>query len=502
MQTAAKGKSAKEHSGGAAWAAIAGAVCALVFRYGFFGISSLSLIPSSSSFRAVLLALVCTLLIRALPMPFLRGRAKAYAWQVLTFVEWVCWTFLMTDPFLSVYIYLAISIDLPEQFSLYDASFIAISTSALATALFALWSARQRRGLPYLVSFYTSSFLVLLMIFYALIIPKHKSFGVDVGLLCSSDRVKNVEPILSYPCHRGDRWCKVLFESGNLYNAVYHRPTNRFIASGGNSRILLFVNADTKRTEDVMVFGGSVRYLTYDPFRDRLLVDVRSRRCLVEVDPYSASETNCYFRDIAFDSMFQLGCFDRSGDVLTFTVDTEYRLYRRVYGSGKEDIYDIFPLSCAYGLVCLDGNRVVVSSMCPSPLLRSGIWVMRMQPGFEVVRKKRLIFPALDMEYDPTHDLIYLARAILNRVDIYRASDMSKAGTLKVPSGTRELALDGTGRFLYAGSMTSGRIVKIDLETGRIVERYRIGPMLRQLSYEKDLDSVIATSACGVFRLK
>ncbi len=502
MQTAAKGKSAKEHSGGAAWAAIAGAVCASVFRYGFFGISSLSLIPSSSSFRAVLLALVCTLLIRALPMPFLRGRAKAYAWQVLAFVEWVCWTFLITDPFLSTYIYLALSMDLPEQFSLYDARFTALVAAALATALVALWSGRHKRALAYLFSFYSSSFLVILMIFYSLVIPRYKSLLIDRGMACSPQNLENVEAVIGYPCAEGERWCRLMFENGSFYNAVYHRPTNRFIASGGNSRILLFVNADTKRTEDVMVFDGSVRYLTYDPFRDRLLADVRSRRCLVEVDPYSASETNCYFRDIAFDSMFQLGCFDRSGDVLTFTVDTEYRLYRRVYSSGTEDIYNIFPLSCAYGLVCLDGNRVVVSSMCPSPLLRSGIWVLRMQPGFEVVRKKRLIFPALDMEYDPTHDLIYLARAILNRVDIYRASDMSKAGTLKVPSGTRELALDGTGRFLYAGSMTSGRIVKIDLETGRIVERYRVGPMLRQLSYEKELDSVIAASACGVFRLK
>jgi len=483
---------------GAVWALLLGASLALVFRYGFFGVSSLSLVPSSSAFKFVLLALACALIIRVVMLPFVRGRFRAHLWSALTFAEWVCWVFLSTDPFLSVYLYLAFSLKLPASFSLYDKDLIALLAAVFVTALLSVWGAWRRRNLCYVPSFYLSAGLAVLAILYSLVIPTYRGGMFERSLAC---RTRNVESIISCPCPEHRRpWCSLLFSNGTPYNVVYHEPTRRFIVSGGNSQLLLFLDADTGDLADVMVFDGSVRYLTYDPYRDRLLVDVRSRRCLVEVDPYSAEETDCYFKEIALDSKFQLGCFNSSGDVLSFSVDTDYRLYRRDYKTSSEEMRDIFPFSCAYGMVCL-GDRVVMSSMCPSPLLRSGLWVMNTSSRLEVVRKKRLIFPALDMEYDRSSDLLYLARPILNRVDVYSAKDLSKVKALDVPKGTRELALDGEGRFLYAGSMSTGGIVKIDLRTEGIEARYEVGPLLRDLSFVEELDAVLAVSACGVFRL-
>lgn len=471
----------------------------LFFRFGLFGLLTAYHFPYISllSLAVVLAALIARLFIT------LFGRSAAITGKMarmVTVIEWTCWTFLATHPLLLPFTYLRISAKLPLAIRLKMIDHLFVLALAFLFALLSIIAICKGRRFLYVFCFYMSITLTVFGIADSLL-PETKDFGPREEIAKEICKIEGAEPQISYQCEDSQKpWCDFLFEHSAPYKVIYHAPTNQLVISGGNSELLLFLDMNTKKVNKFLKFDDDVKYLTYDKFRDKILIDVRQQGCLIEVDPYAYAQTNCYFKDPAIREEFQLGCFDESGDFLTYNMDTKGNLFTRDYRTCEEKIHSTLPFVCAYGMVCRK-DKVIISSGCPSSFFRSGLIKVEVEPEFKIVQKKRTFLPAMEVEYDLKKDLLYIARPTPGRIDIYRPTDLKKVGSIKAIGGARELALDEKKGYLYAGSFGSGEIVRIDLNSKRIDKRYSVGPLLRDLIFIDELDAAFAASACGVYKL-
>jgi len=474
-------------------------ILTLFLRFGLFGLLTAYHFPYISliSIAIVLITFVIRIFISLL---FKNSAVAKKVARPITAVEWTCWAFFITHPLLLPFTYLRISAKLPLALKLQLVDHLFILAIALIIGALAILSIRKNKIFLYVLLFYASAILTLVSILDA----------ITPDLLTVKDphekdaicQVQDVEPIISYKCLDSQKpWCDFLFEHSSPYKIIYHSPTRQFIISGGNSELLVFLDADNKRVNKFLKFNDDVKYLTYDKFRDKILVDVRQKKCVIEVDPYTYQQTGCYFINPSVMEEFQVGCFSADGNILTYNMDTKSHMFTKNYQTGEEQAYNILPFTCAYGMVCYK-DSVVISSGCPSPFFKSGFITVTVGPEFKIVQKRWLFLPAMEMEYDARADLLYVARPTQGRVDIYRRDGLKKLSSIKAVSGARELALDEKRGYLYAGSFGSGEIVKINLKSKQIIKSYSAGPLLRDLVFIDELDSAFAVSACGVYKLK
>lgn len=472
----------------------------LFLRFGFFGLLTAYHYPilSFAALATLLLTLIARLFISLLKQDSIKVKKASSA---LTAIEWICWTFWFTHPFLLVFTYLRMSAKLPTLVWLQMIDHLAVLFVAFLLAMASLFAILKNRRFLYTLLFYVSIELALISLADSLL-PETRDFGPKEEMAKAICKIESAEPILSYPCKDNQMpWCALIFEHSSPYKTIYHAPTNQLIVSGGFSELLLFLELDSGKINKILKFNDAVKYLTYDKTRDKALVQVRKQGCVFEVDPYSYKIGECLFKDLHIKEEFQLGCLNKGGDLLIYNVDTIGIFLIKDYRTKREEVVKPILLTGAYGIVC-HNDEAFISSGCPSPLLPYGLIKVKLKPNFKIAKKKGFILPAMEIEYDSKRKLLYIARPTPGKVDIYRANDLKKLGSIKAPSGTRELALDEKRGYLYAGSFGSGEIVKINLVSKQIEKRYKVGPLLRDLTFADELDEVFATSACGVYKLK
>jgi hypothetical protein len=84
----------------------------------------------------------------------------------------------------------------------------------------------------------------------------------------------------------------------------------------------------------------------------------------------------------------------------------------------------------------------------------------------------------------------------------YDAETLEPKGEFKAPFGVRTLAVDDRRNLLLSGSLVNNRLAVIDLESGRWLATFRLGPWLRAIALDTDDGIAYVSSRYGVYRVE
>jgi len=351
---------------------------------------------------------------------------------------------------------------------------------------------------------------------YALVIPSASILKLNIKTTlqpyiikkCSHVSAKKLKKIFVYPdCLKTKHKdiCRELFERGSPYDVFYHAGTDKIILTGREIRSLLVFNGKGSLIGRIDT-RGIPQFITYDPVRDLIYVDSRGRGCVSAIDPYESKEIACLFKSLSMGGLgdkllFQKGCLLEDKDILIYTMDNLPAIFAHDFTTDEDKLYppEHFFLSFLYDVKCF-GDKAVVSFALHTPLLKQGIWILDSNKGFKPILKKRLLFPAFEMA--SSGNLLYVARPMQGKIDLFDATNLKLVNSYRAIRGVRTLALDEENGFIYAGSFSKGRVVKINLGTGKIEQSWDIGPAVRAVRYFENAKRAFATSQCGLFELE
>ena len=114
-------------------------------------------------------------------------------------------------------------------------------------------------------------------------------------------------------------------------------------------------------------------------------------------------------------------------------------------------------------------------------------------------REFRLPLSATSVAVDAGRKRLFVADPSLARVNVYDGKTLKRLDSWKAMYMVRELELAPLRRRLIAGSYRSGEVRVFDTGSGRVVQRFRFGRMLRQVAVSPDQKKAAAVSYCGLF---
>ena len=84
----------------------------------------------------------------------------------------------------------------------------------------------------------------------------------------------------------------------------------------------------------------------------------------------------------------------------------------------------------------------------------------------------------------------------------FDAKTLEPLGRIDAQFGVRSLAIDPGRRWLVCGSLVDNSLWVIDLETGRRLARYHVGPWLREIVLDPESATAYVSSHSGLFRVR
>ncbi len=103
--------------------------------------------------------------------------------------------------------------------------------------------------------------------------------------------------------------------------------------------------------------------------------------------------------------------------------------------------------------------------------------------------------------FDPDRNEFYVTFSLGGELGVFDATTFAPKRTIPLELGVREIAFDRRRRLLYVGCYVSGDVVVYDVDHASVKERIYVGPKMRHLSLDEDLDVLLVASKAGFFEI-
>ncbi len=131
----------------------------------------------------------------------------------------------------------------------------------------------------------------------------------------------------------------------------------------------------------------------------------------------------------------------------------------------------------------------------------AGLYLHRVDLRGGAVSKLLLPPSAFNVRVDSSAGLAYVSRPLSGRVAVVDIEKMVIVRQLKAGYGVRDIALDTARGKLVCGNYFDGSVDVLDTRTGRRIERYNVGPLVRGVSIERGSGDPVISYTCGLFRI-
>ena len=387
-----------------------------------------------------------------------------------------------------------ITVSFAQPFPL-NPSFILATAALLAGGLIALLKLKNS-AIGYAVAVY------LFLIPAGMVFAGNLKTIVKPPLLkkCYDIDGKGLQKIFTYPdCLTGKHpnICKQMFETGTVYDVAYHEKTRRIIATGRESGLLLLLKGNGQPVKAINT-GLFLNFITYNRYKDVFYISARAPGRLIELDPETGKIRNAPLSHLGL--AFQRGCLRHEGRTLLYISDATNVIALHNFDDKSEKLHHIpaFSLIFPYDVKCLDGT-VAISIGLQTPIFSETLWLLDADNAFKPLHSFRSLFPLYDLVADD--GILYAASPANGRIYAFDADTLEIKRRYKAPRGVRSIDINSKKKVLYAGSFSSGKIVKIDIRTGKFLKEWNVGPLLRNIEFAPESGRLFAAGQCGVFEL-
>lgn len=129
--------------------------------------------------------------------------------------------------------------------------------------------------------------------------------------------------------------------------------------------------------------------------------------------------------------------------------------------------------------------------------------LMRYDLSTLTIDKEADVPPRADrMAYVPDRNEVLLTVPAASRIVRYDAETLEHKGEFKAIFGVRTLAIDAARRLLFCGSLATGEVAIIDLDTFDIRSRHYLGPWLRTIVVDSSRGAAYVSSKGYLYELK
>lgn len=278
-------------------------------------------------------------------------------------------------------------------------------------------------------------------------------------------------------------------------------PAGRYLFSLHGEDVSAIVKLDTAGAGKPEIFG-----LKKQSRPERLLYDTKRNR--IVITNWGAPDQRLVVMDPAtFKPVKVLGEDTLCSNPIDITSDREMKYYYvlcepsgvvvKLDADTLEETARKKAVNVAYG-ICYNHKRnsVFVSSWMISKLVELSAARLRVE---NVLPTSHIIY---NVECDTDNGDVLATNPANRRIDVYDGETLRLKRFIPTDYGVRDMQFDQESNLLVAGSFVTGFLNIIDASTGRSLDKWYAGRIIRGVYYEPDSGRIFAAGKCGILELK